>query len=136
MDPVSSALGLAAFAAQATATLYKICERRSDAPRGVHELMDELEDPVCFCPLIFLLIYTSALRYLPEWLADLTSDIINLVKDGLKSRDRGDHAETTAKELLHLLRKAELIIAKIQAFVGRLFDESGVDAGLNSRRRL
>lgn len=95
-----------------------------------------LSDPVCFCPLIFLLIYTSALRYLPEWLADLTSDINNLVEDGLKSWDRGDDAETTAKELLHLLRKAELIIAKIQAFVDRLFDESGVDAGLNSRRRL
>jgi hypothetical protein len=43
MDPAKSALDLAALADEAAASLYQLCAKWSDAPRGVHELMDDME---------------------------------------------------------------------------------------------
>lgn len=43
MDPVASALDLAALADQAAASLYRLCEKWSDTPNSVLELMDDLE---------------------------------------------------------------------------------------------
>lgn len=60
-QPVTSAHDLAAQAAQATASLYKVCEKWSDAPRSVHELLDDLDRASVFLYATACLISTFSL---------------------------------------------------------------------------